>query len=180
MAFEWTALLQRINTGVFSSDALREALPPDVVASGWLGLPGATEQQLIDLETHVGRPLPPSYREFLQTTNGWRGLNMAIDIVRSTDTVDWFRTENQDWIDAFFTGFVGAPDSAPEHTLPRTLQVSDVGDSAVLLLNPERPTADGECEAWFFADWAPGAEPYPNFYALMEAQCQALLATTRQ
>ena len=46
------------------------------------------------------------------------------------------------------------------------VQVSDVGDG-VYLLNPEAVTPDGEWEAWFFANWVPGARRYPSFAHLM-------------
>lgn len=47
--------------------------------------------------------------------------------------------------------------------LAETLCVSDVGDSAVLLLNPMVVWPDGEWEAWLFADWLPGAVRYRSF-----------------
>ena len=32
---------------------------------------GATEKEIIVLEKRIGTRLPPCYREFLQTSNGW-------------------------------------------------------------------------------------------------------------
>ncbi len=60
--------------------------------------------------------------------------------------------------------------------LPGCLQVSEIGDMAVLLLNPAVQTAEGEWEAWFFAGWLPGARRYRSFYELMEGE----LETTRR
>ena len=54
--------------------------------------------------------------------------------------------------------------------LESALEVSEEGDSAVYLLNPEVVTADGEWEAWFFANWLPGASRYRSFTELMEAE----------
>jgi len=42
-----------------------------VVASGWLGFPGATEAETAAAEAHLGVTLPPSYRAFLRVSNGW-------------------------------------------------------------------------------------------------------------
>jgi len=44
-----------------------------------------------------------------------------------------------------------------------------VGDSAVYLLNPQVISADGEWEAWFFANWLPRAHRYRSFQEMMEA-----------
>jgi hypothetical protein len=49
------------------------------------------------------------------------------------------------------------------------LEVSDIGDSAILLLNPEVVTPDGEWEAWDFANWHPGAVRYRSFWDMMQA-----------
>ena len=55
------------------------------------------------------------------------------------------------------------------------LQISDVGDSAVYLLNPEIRTDEGEWEAWFFATWIPGARRYRSFWEMMKAEYHAYL-----
>src|SRR5260370_1627387 len=46
------------------------------------------------------------------------------------------------------------------------VQISDVGDG-VYLLNPQAVAPDGEWEAWFFANWVPGARRYPSFAHLL-------------
>jgi hypothetical protein len=88
--------------------------------------------------------------------------------------VDWFRTSHQDTIDIWVEA-VGALADAPdrfEQYLPTALQVSAVehAGSAVYLLNPRVVAADGEWEAFYFAHWVPGADRYPSFGALMEAE----------
>ena len=47
--------------------------------------------------------------------------------------------------------------------LAEALCISEVGDAAVLLLNPMVVWPDGEWEVWFFANWAPGATRYRSF-----------------
>ncbi len=47
-------------------------LSPEVVTSKWLGYSGASDEQLERAELRLGIQLPPSCREFLQITNGWR------------------------------------------------------------------------------------------------------------
>lgn len=48
----------------------QDKLPPQVIESGWLGYPGATEAQIAQAEARLGMVLPRSYREFLKVTNG--------------------------------------------------------------------------------------------------------------
>jgi hypothetical protein len=100
---------------------------------------------------------------------------------------------NQQWIDAY-----GEPaaDGGPliseaEHLvygeaqdpvrfrveyLQDCLEISAEGDSAILLLNPHVVTPAGEWEAWFFANWLPGARRYRSFHELMEAEYAGSLA----
>ena len=52
--------------------------------------------------------------------------------------------------------------------LESALEISDIGDSAIFLLNPKVLTPDGEWEAWFFGNWLPGANRYRSFAELME------------
>lgn len=65
--------------------------------------------------------------------------------------------------------------------LQKALEISDRANSTIYLLNPEIKTPDmpdGEWEAWFLedesnpfdGDWRPGADRYPSFREMMEAE----------
>jgi cell wall assembly regulator SMI1 len=149
---------------------------------------GATPDEIAALELRLGLELPPSYRQFLSVTNGWRVPRGSTGRFWQTSEVDWFRERHGDWIEAYNTTLPGlrpAPRATdaeyfvygesqdpvwfrPEY-LSSALEISDEGDSAIYLLNPEIVTPDGEWEAWFFANWLPGAVRYPSFWALMLA-----------
>ena len=58
--------------------------------------------------------------------------------------------------------------------LSSCLQISDVGDSAVVLLNPEVVNGEGEWETWFFSNWGPGATRYPSFRAYVESELESI------
>jgi hypothetical protein len=141
----------------------------------------------VELEARLGIGLPPSYRSFLRTTNGWRRATRAIDRLRKTHEVRWFRAENRDWIAAYASAarfdpqgemsdaeyFAYGPQAVHEFRqshLKETLQISDVGDSAVYLLNPQVISKDGEWEAWFLANWLPGIHRYRSFWELAQAE----------
>ena len=195
---DWKPFLQLFSRDMLADDAIRASLSPDAIASGWLGYPGATEAQIAEAEARLGTTLPPSYREFLAVTNGW--LNMSAFIYRlwPAEQIDWFKTRNQRAIDAWLLGEsyyapAGAsgpsvPDSeyfvygeSQDPTSLRTeylrtaLEISDWGDSAILLLNPRVTFGDGEWEAWFHASWLPGANRYRSFWDLMQAEYKSFL-----
>jgi hypothetical protein len=137
--------------------------------------PGASEEQIAELETRIGKRLPPSYRAFLAISNGFNEPGGSIERLRPTEEVDWFAKENQETIDAWLTPEMIelTPDFAHLRT---TLQISDEGDSAFMLLNPNViDEATGEWEAWLFASWIPGESRSPSFQHLMEEQYQTYL-----
>lgn len=182
---DWQPLMTQWNVALLSS-SLRAYLPSKQVKTKWLGQPGAAETDIAALESRIGRGLPPSYRSFLQFSNGWGALNSFIEHMWSTNDVDWFSTRNQDWIDAWNDPTYGTPPPVADEEylqygeeqtgalrheyLKTALEISDTGDSAILLLNPQIVTPDGEWEAWFFANWLPGARRYPSFRTMMEAE----------
>ena len=48
----------------------QEELSPEVIESGFLGYPGATEEQISAAEARLGVTFPTSYREFIKASNG--------------------------------------------------------------------------------------------------------------
>jgi SMI1 / KNR4 family (SUKH-1) len=176
-AFDWHSFLQGWSCELIECDDIARHLPPEIRASGWLGFPGATEDEIARAETRLRKKLPPSYRAFLGVTNGWRYTGFAINHLWSTDKIYWFRVRNQEWIDDWGRGaeyyelrnpgpVVPHPDDE-RPDLPFTLEISDVGDSAIYLLNPRIVGADGEWQAWFFSNWTPGAQRYHSFEAMI-------------
>lgn len=183
--FDWKAFLSRWGGDMLAAP-IGGDLPAKAHAAGWLGFPPATEEQIAATEARLQIPLPPSYKAFLRTSNGWLRTTHAIERVRGVQDVEWFRKRNREWIAAYTKplGF-GAPektpdeqyfaygefaaDFRPEH-LKEALQISEVGDAAVYLLNPQVITKDGEWEAWFFANWLPGVHRYRSFQEMMLAE----------
>ena len=102
------------------------------------------EPEVAAAEQRLGLTLPTSYRTFLSVTNGWGPLGPFIHRLFRIDEVARFAELNPDWVDAYGGG----------EELESLVQISEVGDSAVLLLNPT-VRDDGEWEAWFFATWGP-------------------------
>jgi cell wall assembly regulator SMI1 len=161
-----------------------------MVEAGWLGEPGATEEMIDATERRLGVPLPPSYRQFLAESNGFRQLSPFIWKLFGTAQVDWFRQRNTEWIEAYQIADDISPEEHRHATLDSglwraaylwsCLQISEEGDSAVVLLNPEVVTPEGEWEAWFFANWVPGVERYRSFREYMEHELKSAQDLARQ
>jgi cell wall assembly regulator SMI1 len=153
-------------------------------ASWWLGEPGATEAEISSTEQRLSMRLPPSYRAFLAESNGFDHIGPFIYRLYNAAEIDWFRVRNQDWIEAYQTGDDISPEEHLEDPkncvrfrasyLSSCLQISEEGDSAVVLLNPEVVSCGGEWEAWFFANWLPGVRRYPSFRAYVESELESL------
>ena len=201
--FNWERFLKRWSQELLKSmGEERFKLPLEVIQSGWLGYPGASEEQITCTEARLETTLPPSYREFLKVTNGWRQTTPFIDKLWSTEDLEWFSLRHQAWIDAFVERYtndsverlephLGEPSISDREYfvygdaqdcsqlrveyLQTTLEISEKGDAAIYLLNPQVITADGEWEAWFFGDWLPGADRYRSFREMMQAEYENFL-----
>jgi len=141
---------------------------------------GATESELLKVETKLKVTLPPSYRSFLSMTNGLENASETVPILKPVEKLEWFGREHREWSQAYTVPMQGMElplpaerdyfDYSSEHRgsfdtkhLAQTLCISEVEDSGVLLLNPMVVWPDGEWEAWFFANWVPGAIRYRSF-----------------
>jgi SMI1 / KNR4 family (SUKH-1) len=178
--FDWLTFLRDWSGELLAASEIAGKLPADVKNSGWLGFAGASEEEIAAAETRLGKKLPPSYRSFLKVTNGWRTTGFFIDRLWGTDKIDWFRVRHAEWIADWNLGASQYPPRTPEealrdldsdgHYLPSAVEISDVGDSAIYLLNPEIVAADGEWQAWFFSNWNPGAVRHRSFQEMMVAE----------
>ena len=176
---DWKVFLTEYNCELLSYEEVVEALPRELIKAGWLGYAAASEAEVTAAEIRLAVRLPPCYGAFLRVSNGWRFPSVSIFDILPAAKVVWFREQNQDWIDAY----VGPSGELPAISdkeyfvygakqdcvnfrteyLQTALQISEVGDGAVVLLNPKVVTPDGEWETWFFANWLPGAVRYRSF-----------------
>ena len=176
---KWKRFLTKFNRELLSYQEVVKALDPEVLKAGWLGFPGLDASEIIATERRLGVRLPRSYREFLKFSNGWRFPSISVSYLRPLGDVGWFSEQNLAWIDAYVRPSAGLPPISDKKYfvygkrqesvnfrpayLQTALQISDVDDSAVVLLNPKVVTPDGEWETWLFANWLPGAVRYRSF-----------------
>jgi len=181
---EWRDFLQRWSDEWLATE---ERFPAQVRKRRWLGFPPATEKQVLLLEKRLGYELPPSYRNFLLTTNGWLRTSDCIARIRPVSKIDWLETDDPELLDSSspqeggglmqnysseeYFAYDGRPIFDCEH-FRRSLIIADPipGDTMIYVLNPLIVASDGEWEAWRFAHWIPGAERFPSFELLMRAE----------
>jgi hypothetical protein len=184
--FDWKRFLKQESCRVVAdyNIAAYEIYPDisdEILQSEWLGFPGASEQQIIEAEDRLGIELPPSYRAFLRVSNGWNEYSFSISL-RSVETVEWFCTKHQDWIDTYTVSVPYIRTISDKEYLvygknvrqvdrfeylQTALQISDVNDLGVILLNPEIRLGD-EWEAWHFSNDGDGARRYQTFIQLFQ------------
>jgi hypothetical protein len=161
---EWRPFLKRWSEEwITAHDPERDRpLDEDVVRDAWLGFARASAEEVAAAEARLGCSLPPSLREFLLVTNGWRDAGNFIYRLAGTTELDWLRdTDDAGWIEAYSELDDGG-------VLGRSLRLSLAGDAAVLLLDPDDVDDTGEWAGYWLASWSGmGPERHGSFYDLM-------------
>lgn len=153
-------------------------LAEEVVRDTWLGFGPASEAEVTAAETRLGRRLPPSLREFLLVTNGWRDAGNFIYRLAGTAELEWLRdTDDRTWIDICEELAEEQEDDEEAvfiqeaKVLARSLRLSLDGDVAVMLLDPDDVDDDGEWAGYWLASWSgEGPERHGSFHDLMHQQ----------
>lgn len=164
---EWRDFL----TG-YSDDYLRladeeelELLDEDQRENRWLGYEAASVAAVDAAEERLGVRLPPSYRHFLLTSDGWRDPDPELYELLKVGEIGWFSESKPGLLDSWSEA--GLEDVVEQ--VKQCLLLSEPSDCAVYwLLDPTKIGPDGE---WTAYEWAPGdgsdPSPYPSFGALV-------------
>lgn len=190
--YNWKPFLDKYSCELLEDPKLEH--PASAADAQWMGVNGATEDEITAVEQRIGKRLPPSYREFLLQSNGWHYPGAFIYQLLPVSKIDWFRNLHQDWYDTWMESareygelppitdaeyFVYGPqqDSCKfrDEYWIETLTISEIGDSAVYLLNPMVIDSDGEWEAWFFSNWGPGADRFRSFWEMIHHDRESYL-----
>lgn len=196
-SFSWGDFWEQYNRALIAyvedggEDYVEDEVTPEVIASGWLGFPGASEDELLALEARLKTTLPPSYRAFLALSNGFLQPGQLVPRLFSTKEVDWYIKQDPETVavwtknttddnipdDEYFAYDDQVAYSMRSEHLKSVLVISatETAGTAVYLLNPKVVTKEGEWEAWMFAHWIPGANRYRSFRDLMQAQYKQIL-----
>lgn len=184
----WKTLLeqlsQAIHTGVENNMIYYDKTG---VHESWLGFPPASPESINAKEQELKVALPPSYREFLLTTNGFRQISFFAGHLFPVEKIGWTKDIDPDFLKIlnefdvpvsdeqyFVYGDKQRSELFRLEYLNATLQISEWVDGSVILLNPLVKFGE-EWEAWVYANWYPGAHRYRSFRELIEAELTSTL-----
>ncbi|WP_331770005.1 SMI1/KNR4 family protein (plasmid) [Embleya sp. NBC_00888] len=154
-------------------------LAEEVVRDTWLGFAPAGEAEVAEAEARLGRRLPPSLRDFLLVTDGWRDAGNFIYRLAGSAELEWLRdTDDSGWIEVWEELAEDEDEDDEEafgvqeaKVLARSLRLSLDGDAAVMLLDPDDVDEDGEWAGYWLASWSgEGPKRYDSFHDLMHRQ----------
>jgi hypothetical protein len=168
---------------IFLEDHDEEDLSPEVLKSGYLGYPGATEDEIVATKARLNITFPPSYREFLKASNGLRPISEYGLEFCGTENIVWYAPDHQDWVDELIETwnkpvtdeeyFVYGDEQSnytlrPEY-LQTSLEISSEDMGYIFLLNPQIIVIDNEWEAWYCSFSSSfGIYRYRSFGEMME------------
>ncbi len=163
-----------------------------LLATKWLGFPGASEAQLAEAEGRLDVSLPPDYRQFLQVSNGWRafgGYPCGLAQACAIEQVCWLKDHPRDY--SIFDGYVETVqehyaaevlgedeyfnydyhDSRHYHSfredhMRASLRIGGFDGNEILVLNPLATTPADEWEAWTYHH-EEGVTRYPSWWMLL-------------
>jgi hypothetical protein len=145
---------------------------------GWLGQEPATEADITAAESRLGTRLPPSYRNFLLTSNGWStlvGLYGALSL--NDERFGWLR-ETQSWL---VEAWADLEDPVLDALLARVLNVGYEDNGNCWLLDPAVIGPDGEWATyrWWCGDDG-GLDRHHSFGALALSTAPTAAASEHQ
>ncbi|MGI5429088.1 SMI1/KNR4 family protein [Streptomyces sp. CA-179760] len=172
-AFDWRSFLLRWSGEWADSPPDDETRNEDDEAARqarWLGFPPASEERIAALEQRLGRRMPPSYREFLGVSNGWRHAGGFVWLLAGTEDAHWHDNESglADTFEEYLDEDAGLEERQEVDVWRRGLRLDVEADAIYVLMDPEEVDEDGEWAVYTWASWrAAPPERKANFLAFM-------------
>ncbi|KOV94990.1 cell wall assembly protein [Streptomyces sp. NRRL B-1140] len=172
-AFDWRSFLLRWSgewADSLPEDETRTADDEAALQARWLGFPPASEERIAAMEQRLGRRMPPSYREFLAVTDGWRHAGGFVWLLAGTESARWH--DDASGLACTFEEYLDE-DAEPEERREadiwrRGLQLDVESDATYVLMDPEDVDEDGEWAVYTWASWrAEPPERHAGFAAFM-------------
>ncbi|MET7304364.1 SMI1/KNR4 family protein [Embleya sp. NPDC005575] len=139
----------------------------------WLGFPGADEERLTAFEARIGRRLPPSFRSFLELTDGWRHAgNFVMRLAGTAEAAPLEEAEAERH--AGYEDYLWEGEEPTEEMVHRSrmwhraLRIDAEADAGILVLDPGDIGPDGEWAVYSWHSWkAAPAERFDSFRAFL-------------
>ncbi|MFF3885497.1 SMI1/KNR4 family protein [Streptomyces sp. NPDC001914] len=158
---EWADSLSEDDTRAEDEDA-RQAR--------WLGFPPASGERIAAMEERLGRRMPPSYREFLEVTDGWRHAGGFVWRLAGTEHADWHNDASGlgESFEEYLEEDAGPEERREVDIWRRGLQLDVESDATYVLMDPEDVDEDGEWAVYTWASWrAEAPERHASFVEFM-------------
>ncbi|MFF7145973.1 SMI1/KNR4 family protein [Streptomyces nodosus] len=172
-AFDWRSFLLRWSGEWADSLPDGETRGEDEEAARqarWLGFPPASEEQIAAMEERLGRRMPPSYREFLKVSDGWRHAGGFVWLLAGTEDARWHDNESglADISEEYLDEDAGPEERREADIWRRGLQLDVKSDITYVLMDPEDVDEGGEWAVYTWASWrAEPPERHANFLEFM-------------
>lgn len=172
-AFDWRSFLLRWSGEWADSLPADEARGEDDEAAWqarWLGFQPASEERIAAVEERLGRRMPPSYREFLKVSDGWRHAGGFVWLLAGTEGARWHDNESglADLFEEYLDEDAGPEERREADLWRRGLQLDVESDITHVLMDPEDVDEDGEWAVYTWASWrASPPERHENFLEFM-------------
>ncbi|MFH9863641.1 SMI1/KNR4 family protein [Streptomyces sp. NPDC017202] len=172
-AFDWRSFL--LNWSGEWADSLpdgetRSEGDEDARRARWLGFPPASEERIAAAEERLGRRMPPSYREFLKVSDGWRHAGGFVWLLAGTEDARWHDNESglADAFEEYLDEDAGPEERREADIWRRGLQLDVESDITHVLMDPEDVDENGEWAVYTWASWrAAPPERHADFLAFM-------------
>lgn len=152
-------------------DEVRDAGDEEARRARWLGFGPATPARVAALEERLGHRLPPSYRAFLEVTDGWRHAGGFVWLLAGTDEARWHEDDAE--LSESFQEYLGE-DATREEVLEATiwtrgLELAVESDAMDVMLDPQDVNEHGEWAVYTWAPWlASPPERHASFWEFMQ------------
>ena len=147
----------------------------------------SSDVEISELEKRICFELPPSYKQFLKVTNGFKVVNQFFGNLFQVNLVQPLIKFDPDFVDIWTRNDFEVSDETYFNydETQRTewirsnyskdcIAISDWFDGGIILLNPNIKFSE-EFEAWAFANWYPGAVRYKSFWDLIKGEFNTYL-----
>lgn len=166
-SYDWRGFLTRWSeewADACDPDEVRDTGDEEARRTRWLGFEPATPARVAALEERLGHRLPPSYRTFLEVTDGWRHAGGFVWLLAGTEEARWH--EDDAGLAEIFQEDLDE-DATREEVLEATiwtrgLDLAVESDAMTVMLDPEDVDAHGE---WAVYTWAPWRASPPERHA---------------
>ena len=170
--YNWRPFLERWSADWADSPGARgrDGVDEEILRARWLGFEPVSEERITALEERLGTRLPPTYRSFLATTDGWRPSGTAVYLLGTAEGVHWHRgKEMRELYESDLTENSPEEDILRAGMWDRALQLSLDSDMTDVLLDPGDVNADGEWAVYVYRGWS-GEFParYESFMDVMQ------------